>query len=168
MHAELDAARELLSTNIRDVRRAIFALRPVALEELGFLTALRQFAEEFGEQNQVLVDLSIVGSRDRLSPAMEVNLFRIVQEALHNVNKHAQASMVWIELNLETTDMVALRIRDNGVGFDPASLEMAVRHGHVGLTQMRERVERLGGTFTLRSQPGSGTEIQVTLPVRGL
>jgi signal transduction histidine kinase len=99
---------------------------------------------------------------------MEVTLFRIVQEALHNVGKHAQASVVWIELDLDTADAVTLRIQDDGVGFDPASLESAMRHGHVGLTQMRERVERLGGTFTLRSQPGSGTEIQVTLPVRGL
>lgn len=168
LYAELDATRDLLSASIRDVRRAIFALRPVALEELGFLPALRQFAEEFGEQNQVVVDLKTSGTADHLSPAAEVTLFRIVQEALHNVGKHAQAGMVWIHLDLSSGRSASLHIRDDGLGFDPASLPEAVRRGHVGLTQMQARVEKLGGTFLLSSQPGHGTEIRVTLPTTDL
>ncbi len=166
LQAELDAARALLSENIRDVRRVIFALRPVMLDKLGFYAALRQFAEDFGEQYQVHVDLRIAGPRERLPRTMEATLFRIIQEALHNAGKHAQASAVWVELHLETSSAVTLRVRDDGVGFDPALLKQAVRRGHLGLTQMRERVESLGGTLTLRSQPG-GTEIQVTLPLVG-
>ena len=166
-HAELDAAQALLSENIRDVRRVIFALRPVALDKLGFYPALRQFTEDFGEQYQVHVDLRIAGPRERLPRTMEATLFRIIQEALHNAGKHAQASAVWVELHLETAGAATLRIRDDGVGFDPALLEQAVRRGHLGLTQMRERVESLGGTFTLCSQPGGGTEVQVMLPLVG-
>jgi PAS domain S-box-containing protein len=164
LHVELDAAQNLLSENIRDVRRVIFALRPVALDKLGFYPALRQFAEDFEEQYQVHVDLRITGPRERLPRTMEVTIFRIVQETLHNAGKHARASGVWVELDLETDGAATLRVQDDGVGFNPALLEQAVRHGHMGLAQMRERVERLGGTFALCSRPGGGTEIQVTLP----
>ncbi|MCP4548372.1 MAG: hypothetical protein GY835_18075, partial [bacterium] len=115
MHAELDSLRELLGTNIRDVRRSIFALRPVALDELGFYPSLRQFIDEFGEQNQLYVDLRIEGPRERLPTFLEPVLFRIIQESLNNVGKHAQAQMVRIQLNLESPDAVALRVHDDGV-----------------------------------------------------
>jgi PAS domain S-box-containing protein len=167
MHAELDNLQELLSQNIREVRRSIFALRPVALDELGFYPALHQFISEFGEQNQLHVDLRIVGPPERLPAFLEPVLFRIIQESLNNVGKHAQASMVWIELGLESPDAVTLTVRDDGVGLDPAILDQIVQRGHLGLKQMRERVENLRGAFELRSQPGSGAEIHVVLPLTG-
>lgn len=167
MHAELDNLQELLSQNIREVRRSIFALRPVALDELGFYPALHQFISEFGEQNQLHVDLRIVGPPERLPAFLEPVLFRIIQESLNNVGKHAQASMVWIELGLESPDAVTLTARDDGVGLDPAILDQIVQRGHLGLKQMRERVENLRGAFELHSQPGSGTEIHVVLPLTG-
>ena len=92
-------------------------------------------------------------------------LFRIVQEALNNVARHAQASTVWIELNLEEAGVVQLTVRDDGVGFDPAQLPEMFRRGHLGLRQMRERVTGLKGTFALHSEPGHGTEIRVGLAV---
>jgi signal transduction histidine kinase len=165
MHAELDGFRELLGRNIHEVRRSIFALRPVTLDELGFYPALRQFIDEFGEQNQLHVDLHVEGSAEQLLPFLELVLFRIIQESLNNVSKHAQAQMAWVELDLESPDAVTLAVRDDGVGFDPAILDQAVQRGHLGLKQMRERVENLNGTFKLRSQPGSGTEIRVVLPL---
>ncbi len=166
MHAELDDLRDLLGQEIREVRRSIFALRPVALDELGFFPALYQFVGDFGEQNQLHIDLHVVGPKDRLLPSLEPVLFRIVQETLNNVGKHARASTVWIELDLRAADSVALEVRDDGVGFDPTTLEQAVRHGHLGLRQMRERVEGLGGTLELKSQAQKGTEIHVDLPVQ--
>ena len=165
MHAELDNLRELLGRNIREVRRSIFALRPVALDELGFYPALRQFIAEFGEQNQLYVDLRIEGAAEQLPPFLELVLFRIIQESLNNVGKHAQAQTVWIELNLESPGTVTLSVRDDGVGFDPATLGQMAQRGHLGLKQMRERVENLRGTFELHSQPGSGTEIHIVLPL---
>jgi len=163
MHAEIDALRHQLSDDIREVRRAIFALRPVALDEAGFYPTLRQFAADFAAQNQVHVDLQLKGEEVHLPPFLEAVLFRIVQEALNNVARHAQASTVWIELNLEEAGVVQLTVRDDGVGFDPAILEQAARSGHLGLKQMRERVAGLKGTFSLRSAPGQGTEIRVRL-----
>jgi len=165
MHAELDNLQELLSQNIREVRRSIFALRPVALDELGFYPALHQFISEFGEQNQLHVDLRIAVPPERLPAFLEPVLFRIVQESLHNIGKHAQASMVWIELGLESPDAVTLTVRDDGLGFDLAILDPIVQRGHLGLKQMQERVENLRGAFELHSQPGSGTEIHVVLPL---
>jgi PAS domain S-box-containing protein len=165
MHAELDALRDLLSKNIREVRRSIFALRPVTLEELGFYPALQQFINDFGEQNQLHVDLRIAGPPDRLPSALEPVLFRITQEALNNVGKHARASTVWVTLNLESADTVVFTARDDGIGLDVTLLDQAARGGHVGLAQMRERVEGLGGTFSLQSQANKGTEIKVTLPL---
>lgn len=167
MHAELDRLQKLLGEKIRDVRRAIFALRPVALDELGFYPALRRFTSDFGEQNQLHVDLRISGPQDRLPPPLEPVVFRTVQEALNNVSKHAQARTVWIELDLEQADTATLRVRDDGVGFDPTILDQSVEAGHLGVKQMRQRVESQGGTFLLQSRPGRGTEIQVVLPLSG-
>jgi len=163
LHAELDRLQEILGQGIREVRRSIFALRPVALEELGFYPALQRFIEDFGEQNQLRVDLRISGPQDRLPVPLEPVLFRIVQEALNNVSKHAQASAVSITLDLESASEVALQVRDDGVGFDLALLDQAVRNERLGLKHMRERVENLQGTFSLHSQPGKGTEIQVMI-----
>lgn len=159
--AELDELHRLLGDKIREVRRAIFALRPVALDELGFWSALRRFLAEFGEQNQLHVSLQVEGAEDSLPVYLEPTLFRIVQEALNNVAKHAGAHMVWVTLDLR--EGVELRVCDDGSGFDPADLPEMARRGHLGLTQMRERVEALGGRLEVRSQPGQGAEICIAL-----
>jgi len=164
MHAELDSLRDLLGDNIREVRRAIFALRPVALDELGFYSSLYHFIDDFAEQNQLRVNLQIKGEEICLPAFLEAALFRIVQEALHNIAKHAKASTVWIDFNLEETGMINLVIRDDGVGFDPTILEQAAARGHIGLKQMRERVAGLKGTFELFSAVDQGTEIHISLP----
>jgi PAS domain S-box-containing protein len=167
MHAELDQMSALLSASIQDVRRSIFALRPIGLEELAFYPALQRFTNDFGEQNQLHVDLHILGSTDKLPASLEPVLFRIIQESMHNVSKHAQANTVWISLDLETDNSVTLQIRDDGLGFDLSCLSRLVREGHLGLHQMRERVENLQGTFLLHSQPNHGTEIKIVLPLPG-
>ncbi len=156
--AELDGLHRLLGEKIREVRRVLFALRPVDLETLGFWGALEKFLAEFGEQNRLAVSLEVQGERGRVPPALEPTLFRIVQEALHNAAKHARARSVQVRLDL--TDGVSLAVRDDGVGFDPADLPRRERGGHFGLRQMRERVEALGGRFEVRSAPGEGTEVR--------
>ncbi len=115
------------------------------------------------QQNQIAAVLRLPDDA-RLPAFMEAVLFRIVQEALHNVAKHAQATTVWITLRVEA-GTVHPSIRDDGVGFDPAILEQAERRGHVGLKQMRERVAGLKGTFALHTAPGQGTEIRIVLPL---
>ena len=164
MHAELDALQDFLRENIREVRRSIFALRPVTLDELGFFPALRQFLTDFGEQNQLQIDLSLDGPPEALPVSLELALFRIIQEALNNVAKHARAQVVWIDLSLSAAAGVTLKIRDDGQGFETGMLEAEVRRGRVGLKQMAERVEQRGGGLTVQSQVGRGTTILVTWP----
>jgi PAS domain S-box-containing protein len=163
--AELAELQAILDREIAEIRRAIFALRPVALDEVGFFPALRQLAADFDNLYQFYVDLHIAGDEECLPSTLELPLFRIVQEALSNVSKHAQASLVWIGLNLTQDEAVRLAIRDNGLGFDPNGLEETMQGGHLGLKQMRERVEKAGGTLVIDSQPGQGTEVRVVLPV---
>ena len=165
MHTELDELRDILSDSITEVRRSIFALRPVDLDKRGLFPALRLFTTSFGEHYRMRVTLDISGPQHRLPESLELTLFRVVQEALNNVGKHAQASLVRITVDLEMADAVVVTIRDDGKGFDPALLDRAVQYGHLGLRQMRERVERVNGTFSIQSQPGAGTEIRVTLPL---
>jgi PAS domain S-box-containing protein len=165
MRAELDELKTILDRGIADMRRAIFALRPVALDEVGLFAALRQLAADLENQYQVYVDLRISGPEERLPLRLELPLFRVVQEALHNVGKHAQASLVWLVVDLTRKEAIVLTIRDNGSGFDPTSPEGTVRGGHLGLKQMRERVEDAWGTLEIDSQAGQGTEVRITLPL---
>jgi len=96
---------------------------------------------------------------------LELPIFRVVQEALNNSAQHAAASLAWVRLDTTNGDTVRLTIRDNGQGFDVATLAAAGRSGHFGLKQMRERIEKAGGQLTVLSQPGQGTEIRIWLPL---
>ncbi|GEM_PF-1204428 len=155
--------------NIADIRYSIFALRHPGLEELGFLPALRKYAQAFGEQTGVPVDLSIVAEEveSQLPPVHEYALFRIIQEALNNVKRHARAKNVWIVLDLSAPDAASLTVSDDGLGFDQAVQEIASLTwlGGFGLAGMKERAKTLGGRLVVESEPGSGTKITATLPV---
>ncbi len=158
---ELGVINEALQQSIREVRRAVYALRPIELERLGLFHTLRKLAADFEELNQTRMRLAISGSGEehRLPAELEVGLFHIVQEALHNVRRHAQAQNVWIQLDLKP-QLLCLRISDDGRGFDVGSTPEGM-----GLRHMRARAEALGGTFSLQTAPGRGTEILVCLPV---
>ncbi|MCL4861360.1 MAG: AAA family ATPase [Caldilineaceae bacterium] len=167
MHAELDELMAILNASIREVRRSIFALRPIALDEQGFFNALRQFCSHFGEQYQLRIALEVLGPEERLASAVELPLFRVVQEALNNVRKHAQASAIDIRLDLQDTAAINLSIHDNGVGFELSTMRRALREGHVGLKQMEERIKSINGSLHVQSAVGQGTTIHVVLPGRG-
>jgi PAS domain S-box-containing protein len=162
--ADLEEMKGLLRTNLQEVRRLILALRPLDLDRLGFFPALRRFAADFGDHNGLQVELRVQGQEGHLPSGLEPELFRMIQEALHNVAKHADARTVQLELHLSPAE-VGLQIRDDGRGFDPRLLERSIRRGRVGLRQMQERVSMRRGLFSLDSGPGRGTTIQVLLPV---
>jgi signal transduction histidine kinase len=169
LNKELKDISDQLRRDMRDVRHIIFALRPLDIETLGFLPALKKFVKEFGQANEIEMQFTIQGDADRLSPKLETALFRLTQEALNNVRKHARAKHVWIELDLDLAERkaAALAVRDDGGGFHVTEALAAARaRGSVGLVQMRERAERAGGTFALESRPGEGTRIQARLPIR--
>jgi signal transduction histidine kinase/CheY-like chemotaxis protein len=167
LQKELRDISDQLRRDMRDVRRIIFALRPLDIEALGFEPALRKFVKEFGQANEIDLQLQVKGPTAHLSPKLETALFRLTQEALNNIRKHALAKRVWIDLTLEDNHLATLTVRDDGRGFDvERALQAARIRGSVGLVQMRERAERAGGTFALASAPGKGTRIEVALPVR--
>ncbi len=163
---EFEEMRSALRNDVREVRRTIFALRPLDLETLGFMPALEKFIKDFGSANETRVHFKSTGDGINLSPKLQTALFRLTQESLNNIRKHAHASKVWVEIEL-TSKWATLQVRDDGQGFDPTlALNDARKRGSVGMVQMRERAERAGGSFQLDTLPGKGTTIKVKLPVK--
>ena len=155
--------RELTARALEDVRRVALDLRPTILDDLGLGPALEWRVDEFNKGDGVHATIQVSGMDRRLPRETELALYRVGQEALSNVSRHAQASHV--EINLQQSDgVVALEIRDDGVGFDPDHVHPATGHG-LGLVGIRERVATIGGTFAVNSRPGSGTAIVARVPV---
>ena len=165
----LAKVKSLVRQNIGDIRRSIFALQRPELQKPGFVPALREYAQQFEEQNALLLHLSIVGEevQAQLSPAHEYALFRILQEALTNVRRHARADNVWIALALSPLDGISLTVKDDGLGFDRRVQETASSTwvGGFGLTGMKDRAKAVGGKLVIESEPGSGTKITAILPL---
>jgi PAS domain S-box-containing protein len=164
MRAAMDELQTVLNTAIADIRRAIFALRPVDLEALGFFPALAKLVGDFGDQAQAVSVLEIPDPQIAFPAAYEWPVFRVIQEGLHNIGRHAQASSILVRLTVDAAGGVALSIRDSGRGFDPAQLGPRDQPGHFGLRQMRERILDLGGKLDIRSAIGRGTELAISLP----
>lgn len=158
--AEMAQVRETLRAQIREVRRSIFALRPIDLERYGFLESLRRYSLAFAEQAGFRVRLDLP-EQVELSQASELVLFRVLQEALTNAAKHARPGLVQVRLVSLGERGARLEVRDNGKGFAQA---IPGGMGGFGLTQMRERVEARGGQFAVESVPGEGTTVRVELP----
>jgi len=158
---EIEELAELAQANIRDIRRLIHDLRPAVLDELGLVPALREYVARYQEEHGLEVALSLPKGDERLPAPLETALFRVIQEALANVARHAQARRVEIAMTRDQRE-VTLCIADDGRGFDPA----ATRPGmHLGLWSMRERVEQLGGQFEIKSAPGEGTTVKAVIPL---
>jgi signal transduction histidine kinase len=156
--------RRELYAEIGGLRRLMAALRPPVLDERGLTLALRDLLEAF--ERRTGVECALQGeSRLRVEPEIETVLYRVVQEALNNVAKHADARHVWVYVRVDD-DRVDMQVSDDGVGFDASSLNGLVDSGHFGLAGMRERVEIAGGSHRLISAPGNGTAIRVRLPRR--
>jgi signal transduction histidine kinase len=164
MRAALNELQTVLNDAIIDLRRAIFALRPVDLEAQGFFPALAQLVSDFGEPDQVTVVLEAPEPEVTLPAAYELPLFRIIQECLNNITRHAQASLARVQLAVDAAGGVTLSVSDNGRGFDPGQLGSADQARHFGLRQMRERILDLDGTLDIHSAAGQGTELVITLP----
>jgi signal transduction histidine kinase len=150
-----------LATGIGGLRRLMSELRPAVLDEQGLEAALHNQARAFEAANGVACDIhsDLAG---RLAPELETVLYRVTQESLTNIGKHARASRVTVSLAAENGG-VRLRIHDDGVGFDPMAARGLVGDGHFGLVGMRERVEMVGGQMVVDSVPGQGTTVDVRM-----
>jgi signal transduction histidine kinase len=161
----LQALNKQCEEMIVDVRRMSANLRPTVLDDFGLTTALELLTREFEKLHKVAVQLDVDESvRLELEPQVEIALYRIAQEALSNVAKHADASRVGVKLK-RNGKTVNLRISDNGRGFNAAELSTR-RDGQsgLGLISMRERTELVGGIFELQSASAQGTAVTVTIP----
>ncbi|UCH26889.1 MAG: GAF domain-containing sensor histidine kinase [Trueperaceae bacterium] len=162
---ELANTKTTIREMIKEVRRSIFALRPIDLERHGFVEALRRYCNDFGQQNDLQVRLSI-DKPPNLTVKSEATLFRIFQEAMNNVAKHAKARAVSVLVGLDQSGQVYINVKDDGCGFDIAKVSDRVTSaGGLGLKQMRERLERSGGHFEIDSTPGKGTQLYASIPV---
>ncbi|HEY6925621.1 MAG TPA: GAF domain-containing protein [Steroidobacteraceae bacterium] len=157
----LEDSQELLEETTRHLRNVMVELRPPGLDELGLLAALKEHAVQVTRRTDIAVKVSGVEPRPRLTPTGEIALFRIVQEALNNVVKHAQAREATISLRQNSRGIVLI-ISDNGIGFDTARKPIMGGYG-MGTTTMRERADTIGARLTLESTPGAGTRITVEL-----
>jgi len=155
------ALREQVVATLHDVRRLAVELRPKALDDFGLMAALERLAETFGEQADVDVHVQAMLGDARLAGEVETALYRIVQEALTNVVKHADARTVSVVLTRKE-DRVVVVVEDDGRGFDP----LATREDGLGLLGMKERIELVDGRLTVESGSGQGTTIAVEVPVR--
>jgi len=146
---------------LENLHRLAMNLRPAALDHLGLVAALDQYVETFSRQHDISVQFEAVGlAGGRPAAAVETAFYRIVQEALTNIVRHAQATRVDVLLE-RRGDQVVILIEDDGVGFDPKA---AMQSGRMGLFGMRERAERLGGTLVIESGAGTGTTVLVEVP----
>lgn len=162
--AELGATKEVLRELIKEVRRSIFALSPVDLEQHGFVETVRRYTRDYGEQNSIKVELEIQAF-PQLSAQSEAVLFRIFQESMHNVAKHAGADTVKVVLGTSAASQAFVIVEDNGRGFDPLSISGRVTSaGGLGLKQMKQRVENRGGMFKVSSEPSVGTSVFASIP----
>jgi signal transduction histidine kinase len=160
-HAAAAELRTLVVETLQDVRRLAVELRPSALDDFGLEPALRRLGQSVREAGGLDVQVETTLGGERLAPDLETAVYRIVQEALTNVVKHADAARASIVVTRKP-DSVLVMIEDDGRGFDPA----ASRDGGLGLLGMRERVELLDGSFQVEAEPGRGTTLIVSLPMR--
>jgi len=160
-HHAVELVRDLVRTTLQDVRQLAVELRPTALDDFGLVPALERLTESFSESTGIQLDLESRLPPARLPPETETALYRIVQEALTNIVKHARASRVSILL-ARRPSTVTLVVEDDGVGFDVGSS----RPDGLGLLGMRERVALLGGRLTIESSSGAGTTCIAEVPLQ--
>lgn len=162
---KLDILKEQAIQTLGGIRNLALELRPSALDDLGLSVAIDWYAKDYLAKRGLDVKIEVIGPKTKLPSYTETMLFRIIQEALTNVVKHAEASQVRVQLQL--SDSVAIvEVEDNGKGFDvEAALNREGVRRSLGIHGMVERATLLGGTFTIRSQPGEGTCLRVEVPL---
>ncbi len=161
---EIQDLTNVLGEQIQDIRRILYDLRPIILDNYGLIPAVESYLNNLQEQTQLQVSLVVNGNNQRLSSRIEITLFRILQEALTNVTKHAEATKVKVDLSIQEEE-VALTVEDNGTGLDRNTLSPPTPQNHLGLASIQERALLLGGTCSIDSSKGEGTRILVKIPI---
>ena len=161
---ELSNLKDTVRQNLTDIRRIIFDLRPMALDDLGLVPALKRYLADYSDKYDMDIDFLFYGEERRLDLAREVAVFRMIQEAITNVRKHAGTDRAQVKLEMAPENMVVI-VRDNGQGFDVDKVREQRRESF-GLLGMQERAGLFGGEFKVKSIVGRGTKVIIELPVK--
>jgi PAS domain S-box-containing protein len=153
--------KDVIDTTVGAVRRIAADLRPVMLDDLGLVPAIEHLLHEFSQRSGIVIGLDVADAVQELRDPVATAVYRMVQETLTNVARHAQATEVQVTIRVDG-DMLEISVRDNGVGFDPARQG---GHRSYGLLGIRERAQTLGGSAVIASAPGAGTEITIRIPL---
>jgi signal transduction histidine kinase len=163
--SRVDESLAVVDQAIQQVRNLSLDLRPSMLDDHGLAPTIKWYVDRLAQQTGLTIHLTAPPSGVDMLPEVKIACFRVAQEAMTNVVRHARAKQVWIELN-QSEEEVRLDIRDDGIGFDVAAARgRALRGGSVGLLGMQERVELVSGQFVVESRPGRGTTVLVRFDV---
>ena len=164
-HPRIEESIQIINQAVQQVRSLSLDLRPSMLDDLGLAATLRWLVDRQTQRSGLAPHFSVESSGAPLPADIATACFRVAQEALTNVTRHAQAKEVWVELK-QDEEQVRLLVRDDGVGFDPDAAPARRRRGEsIGLLAIQERVELLGGRAEVESQPGHGTSIRIRFPL---
>ncbi|HEX9060578.1 MAG TPA: sensor histidine kinase [Clostridia bacterium] len=166
MKEELRNLKSIVRDCLQDVRKIIYDLRPMSLDDLGLIPTIKRYIATFQDENGIHVSFKTRGEYECLKPVVSLTSFRIIQEALNNIKKHANAKNVNITVEF-IEDSLKLNVFDNGKGFklDEVKKNNNDINSGFGLASMKERVQLLDGSFEIDSMPGRGTHISVSLPL---
>lgn len=166
---DIAAVRKTASSALQQIRSMIFELRPVILHTRGLIAALRTYVDRMRKEvKSIDIHAELEDWQERLPAKTEEICFVIVREAMTNIEKHAEAKKMWLQVTRQD-DCLIITIRDNGKGFAVSRLEiLEAQGGHLGLLNMYERAEMIGGELTIRSHPGWGTRVKLTIPLSDL
>ncbi len=161
----LNKAQELAIQILDQIHKLIYQLRPTIIDDLGLAAAIRWLAESNLEVAGIKVSIKVIGREIRLTSELETTLFRVVQEVINNISRHAQANNVSINLHFKKRTVI-LRVRDDGCGFDVnEAITSKDRPRGLGLLGMKERIELAHGNMNIRSYLGGGTEVDIEIPL---
>jgi signal transduction histidine kinase len=164
LEQNISQTQRLVEDSVNIVHRFARELRPTALDDLGLIPALHAFMKSFTEQTGILVSLSAFAAVEQLSEDKRTVLYRVAQEALTNAARHSHASRAEVAIS-RLVGALCVRIKDNGNGFQTNRLSRVRRGERLGLLGMRERLEMVGGDFTITSVPGKGTTVLGHIPL---
>ena len=163
---EMANFKSLARETLKELRKTIFDLRPMSLDDLGLIATLERYIDNFIEYTGIHVDFKVVGQEYPLNKSIEISVFRMIQEALSNIRKHSKATEANVTIEFSPTRL-NVSISDNGIGFNVDALtqdgDMSI--SGYGLANMRERAELLGGNLTIKSAPYKGTRINFYISI---
>ncbi|WP_339227317.1 histidine kinase [Oceanobacillus sp. FSL K6-2867] len=156
---EIKNVRKMVRSSLYEVRRIIYDLRPMALDDLGLVPTMKKYVDSISDYSKIPIEFSVLGEEKRLNSKYEVAFFRLMQESIQNAIKHSEASHIHVKLEIRRNSLTMV-IKDNGKGFDVSKK----KDKSFGLIGMRERVEMLEGELHIQSSQGMGTAIIIKVP----